>query len=536
MKNLLPFLLCFGMFTAATFKNNAQSAMVDEFNIDIVHTIRLQFNQLHWMNLLDSLRLYGNEMIIGEISIDGATFKNVGVRYQNGEACRMGSRRNPWHVELNYKDTTQNYQGHTIVELSNAFEDPSLVREMLGYEIAGKYFPAPKASYANVSVNGENRGVFINVEAADPLFLKTNFKSSNGALVKPIGYIKSGENNGCSLAYGSLMFEDALDCYKRNFEASGNFNWNDLQTFSKTLLEEPNKFHQHINGDKLLWMLAFNTVTANLASYSGKYSDKYMLYEDGPAHFSPFLTDLYDCFGGFQNTGKGGNLKLEALQGLDVFLNADNPNKPLIAQVLKNEEMQKVYLTHIRQICIDNFENGWYKKRAKTLQGLIAPYFYNSPEKGDFSIADFNTSLAATVSNDHMTKPGVIELMEKRTQYLRAHPALAFIPPTVARVKAEKRKKFGDVPVTTFRITATIENYPKQVRLYYRSDPKASFVAVPMKDDGDGPDKKAGDKVYSVLIDPNGAYAEIEYYIIAENKGGIGYSPANYMFICIKQV
>ncbi len=469
-------------------------------------------------------------MVAGEITIDGATFKNVGVRYQSGEANRMGDRRNPWHIEFNYKDTAQNYQGHTIVELSNAFDDPSLVREMLGSEIAGKYFPAPKASYANFTVNGENRGVFINGEAADPLFLTASFKSSNGALVKPIGYLKSGQSDGRSLTYGSLMFEDALDCCKRNFEASGNFNWNDLQSFSKTLLEEPNKFHRHINGDKLLWMLAFNTVTANLASYSGKYSDKYMLYEDGPAHFSPFLTDLYDCFGGFQNTGKGGNLKLEALQRLDVFLNADNPNKPLIAQVLKNEEMQKVYLTHVRQICIDNFQNGWYKKRAKALQALVAPYFYNSPEKGGFSPSDFKNSLINTVSTDNIIKPGIVELMEKRTQYLRAHPALSFIPPTVAKVKPDKRKKYSNIPVTTFRITATIENYPKQVRLFYRISPQSSYKTAFMKDDGDGPDKKAGDKVFSVLIDPKGEFSQIEYYIVAENKVAIGYSPAKYMF------
>ena len=55
---------------------------------------------------------------------------------------------------MDYLNNGQSIDGYNVLKLSNAFMDPSFVREVLSYEIAREYMPASKATYANVFVDG----------------------------------------------------------------------------------------------------------------------------------------------------------------------------------------------------------------------------------------------------------------------------------------------------------------------------------------------------------------------------------------------
>ena len=528
-RNSLFFLFSFLLSFASRLQG--QTAERDLFDKATVHDVSIRFGQTHWSDSLDSLRIYGDEMITATVVVDGMEYKEAGVRYRSGMGYSMGNARNPMLIELDMKDKTRNYHGVKHIKLSNAYKDPSLIREVLGYEIAGKYFPCPRAGFVNLTINGDNRGVFVNVEDIDSSYLVKHFGTSHGSLFEATLDSKPDVNNTeCGKDLGSLNFEPHPQCLQRFFKGREDANWSALETLTKILKEDEDHAGTVINLDKTLWMLAFNNLTANLMSYTGQHSANYFLYEDKSNHFAPILSDLNMGFGGFKNTGVGGDLTLEALQDIDPLLHIDNVNKPLISQILKNEEYKKVYLSHIRQMWKDYFENGVYLERAKALQAVVAPYFMNSVNKGEFSSRDFQNSLTSTVGTQDKI-PGVVELMSKRAQFLKSNAAVSIIPPDVSNVDIAKREKFAAKKVTDFRIVATIENFPKKVRLYYRPSAKDSYTSVEMFDDGASGDGKIGDKIFGVIIDPKGKFSEIEYFIIAENVAAIGYDPPNYMFV-----
>jgi len=55
-----------------------------------------------------------------------------------------------------------------------------MVREVLGFEIARSYMPAPQANYAQVKINNGLYGLFVNVEPLDEGFLNKHYGSAEG--------------------------------------------------------------------------------------------------------------------------------------------------------------------------------------------------------------------------------------------------------------------------------------------------------------------------------------------------------------------
>ncbi|MBK7338408.1 MAG: CotH kinase family protein [Saprospirales bacterium] len=89
------------------------------------------------------------------------------VRIIDSNSFQPGSRRNGLYIQLDYSTPGQQIQGHSSLSLSSSLRDPSMVREVLGLEIARKYMPAPKANYANVWINNERYGLYVNVESVE---------------------------------------------------------------------------------------------------------------------------------------------------------------------------------------------------------------------------------------------------------------------------------------------------------------------------------------------------------------------------------
>ena len=137
-------------------------------------------------------------------------------------------------------------------------------------------------------------------------------------------------------------------------------------------------------------------------------------------------------FGSIKNTTGNSDLDLSGLTILDPMLHIDNVSKPLISQLLKNQDIKKIYFAHIRQILADWFENDLYKRRAEALQKMITPY-YEQDKTPPYQTVDFKRSLTETVGS--VTKiPGIVELMMARTKYLRKHPDMLVVPPVVSEV------------------------------------------------------------------------------------------------------
>ncbi len=517
----IAFLLTFSAHLAAQSKG-------DFYDVAAIHDVKITFSQQNWAFLLDSNRVNGDDMLVGRVTIDGSTYENIGISYVKSPSYQTAAVRNPWLLRLNLIDKKQNHQGYKTLMISQALRDPSLVREVLSYEIMRRYIPSPRANYVNMTVNNENKGVYVNVEAIDEPFLQRNFNYTEGSLFRCVPDVRATPLPDCGATnYGSLRYEPNAKCYLRNFDLLSKDGWDDLIEMTRVLEKEPDNLAKTVNIDRALWFLALQNVLVNLNSYQGQFSVNYYLYRDGNGQFNFMPTEMNLAFGSFKNATNGASdLDFDGLVALDPMLQVTNTAKPLIAQLLKNQDFKKVYIAHIRQILADWFDNDAYKIRAETLQRLVAKAYDATAEK-PYEVADFQRSLLETVGK--VTKiPGVVELMSKRAKFLKKYPDMLNVPPKVSDVNFSNRQKFVEKAVTEFRIKVKVDNFPRRVRLFYRPvGATATFTEVQMFDDGKSHDAIAGDKIFGTAVMPKG-FDAMEYYILAESAGGATFEPATY--------
>lgn len=497
------------------------------FDKKTIGEVRLTFAQANWNDILDSMRLYGKGILTATVSIDRKTYEGVGVRFRGDKSYVMGSRRNPFTFQLDYTHPGQNHEGYRTLKLSSALRDPSMVREMLFFETAAKYMPSLQTSYTRLYANNEYLGIFIHIENVEGPFLEKNFGTATNPLFKAgVDYKKTPAAECKQNLHGSLEYEDNMECYKGNFELhQSETGWSDLQELTRILNRDPKNIEKVLDVDHTLWMLALNNVMVNLSSYTGSQSVNYYLYKDNNGRFQPIHWDLNLAFGSYKNTGVGSDLELADLQKLPLFLHADNPYKPLISQLLKDPLYRKMYVSHVRQILLDNFRDGAYERRAAELQATIVSAL-NEDKNRLYSADEFKASLGSTIGKKSKI-PGITELMSRRTAYLRELPELTSLPPAITEVSAQSRGKYENKSIHAFRITAKADRFPRRMLLYYRFHTSDPYRIVTMGEEA-VKNLPTGVKVFLANVDAPDADAVLDYYLVAENAGTVTFSPLNY--------
>lgn len=508
---------------------SAHGQSYDFYAVDTIQELKISFEQDNWRYLLDSLRFNGSDMLLADLEINGKTFRDVGVRYQHTGAFKPGRKRNSLYIDLDFINTSHEYHGNRNIILSSALRDPSMLREVLGYEIARRYMPAPRANFARVQINDDYYGLFVNIEPIEDAFLERHFQSSEGALFLSRPSTDEPEPEGCkSNVNGTLQNDDRARCYLRNFNMFSESGWDELIELTRVLEEQPENIERILDVDNTLWMLAFNNVLVNLSSYTGQHSPNYFLYQKPDGRFVPMVWDLNLAFGSFKNTGNGSDLSLEALQELDPLLHADNPDKPLISKLLSNDLYRKIYLSHLRTIMRREFDKGDFEDRAKQLQELIREDF-KTDENRYYSLENFNNSLDETIG-ERSQVPGIVAFMKDRTRFLKYHDQMRVVPPTIEGIEFERRVQFSSEMITDFKVRAKVEKMPKRVFIFYRFDEKDDFREARMFDDGEHNDREANDGIFGAVVEPEGGARQMQYFLFAENAGAVRFEPRRYMY------
>ncbi len=524
MKRLFTSVNLFVLFFSGAF---AQSF----YNTGEIQEIRIFFAQQNWDHLLDSLAAADEDarLIAPLVIVNGVEFDSVGIKYKGNSSYNPNRPKNPFSINLDEVIGSQDYEGHDLIKLSNAFKDPSYVREVLGYEIARNYMAAPRANYAKVYVNGAYHGLYSNVESIKKKFLNEYFYSNDNALFKCDPTQGSTSPPGCPPGGGATFTYIGADssCYRRFYEIESDYGWNELVSAASTLNNNPINAHQAFDIDRILWMLAFDNILVNLDSYLGS-GHNYYAYQDGNGRFCPIIWDINEAFGSFGNAGTGQQLNLAQMQQMDPLLHLNNPGKPFISKLLANPLYLKSYVAHMRTILAEQFTNGAYLSRAMALQNLINNAVNTDPN-GLYSYNDFLNNLNNNIPGG-MLIPGITTLMTPRINYLNSHPELQKVPPVISNVSvAPTQPVFGSLAW----VTAAVSN-ASGVRLRYRFGHPAVFQDVPMFDDGAHQDGAAGDGVYGASIMMTGSLAD--YYIFAENANAARFAPerAEYEFYLIE--
>ncbi len=500
------------------------------YNVGGIREIRMTFPTDEWDKFLDSTkRANSDARLTGTVVIEGQKFENVGVRYKgnssyNGTRNR-GIRKLPYNIKLHKSQLLEGkYQ---TLKLSNVSKDASFIREALSYEIIGTYMPAPKANFARVYVNDKLQGFYSNVESIDDHFVK-NRMNTEGYLIKcdPEWTVKIPEK--CPKGdKASLMYlgEDST-CYTSVYEMDKGGSWREFIDFVRILNQEPDKLERVFNVDQALWMLALNNIMGNLDSYNGLLSHNYYLCRTADGRFTPIIWDLNLSFGGFMSESSAvAPLSVEQMQTYQPLKDIDNPKRPLISQILKNETYRKIYIAHIRTILDDWFVNGKYAQRAKELMQTIDSQVNNDRNK-HYSYDEFKKNLTQSVGPENSKIIGIEELMVKRIEFLKTHPLILRVPPKIETTPTPS--------VSENKLTIKVKIAGASGAFCcVRDNAKQPYRYLQMYDDGQHNDGAAGDGIFAVVMDKK---TTLEYYIMAGNAEAISLLPerSGFEFLTVK--
>ncbi len=485
------------------------------YDINTIQDIRITFFQNDWDDVLDSLKKTPDApyLLAKSVEINGQLFDSVGVKYKGYSSYDTSNLKNPLHIELDYVRKGQNYQGIKDIKLANGYSDPTFVRETMSYEILRKYMAAPLANYAKVSMNGEYRGLYTNVESINKRFVRKHFHTDgNNPFFKCNPTDVVATNGHSDLKYES---PDSADYYKR-YEIKSDEGWAELLTLMDTLTNYPWKVRNVLDVDRALWMLVFNNVFVNLDSYTGAFAQNYYIYRDRNKRWLPVVWDLNMSFGSFPLLDGGTSLTIPQMKQLDPLAKADDDFRPLIKSLLEDPVYKRMYLAHMRTMLQENFSSTAYKTRALQLQALVDAAVQADDYKF-YSYDNFLKNIDQTVSapGGFGDVPGLTDLMNNRYNYLMNNANLSASPPVISNVQ-----DFQDDEII---VLAKVQN-ATSVILNYRFDSSDVFLTLPMYDDGHHDDGPAGDGKYGQEFPYGGL--QMQFYIYAENANAGAFSPA----------
>lgn len=168
------------------------------FDTSTVHTIDIVMDD--WDSFIDTCT--NEEYALCSVVIDNEAYKNVAIRAKGNTSLTQvdsyGNDRYSFKIEFDHYDSTKSYYGLDKLSLNNIIQDNTYMKDFLTYQMMQKLgADAPLCNYVNITVNGEDWGLYLAVESIEEAFLERNYGSDYGELYKPDSMsMGGGRGNG----------------------------------------------------------------------------------------------------------------------------------------------------------------------------------------------------------------------------------------------------------------------------------------------------------------------------------------------------
>lgn len=200
------------------------------FDTSKVHTIDIVMDD--WDGFIETCE--NEEYALCSVVIDGEAYKNVGIRAKGNTSLStvssMNSDRYSFKIEFDQYDSTMSYHGLDKLSLNNIIQDTTYMKDYLTYRMMDEFdVDAPLCSYVYITVNGEDWGLYLAVEAIEDSFLQRNYGSDYGELYKPDSMsFGGGRGNGKDFNMEDFDFSDFDTGEERSGESmQGGFDRGD---------------------------------------------------------------------------------------------------------------------------------------------------------------------------------------------------------------------------------------------------------------------------------------------------------------------
>ena len=431
------------------------------FDTSRIHTIDIVIDD--WDAFLATAQR--EEYSLCNVVIDGEAFQGVGIRGKGNTSlstvASMDSDRYSFKIEFDQYDSTQSYYGLDKLSLNNLIQDNTMMKDYLTYQMMAEFgVAAPLCSFVYITINGEDWGLYLAVEAVEERFLLRNYGSNYGQLYKPDSMnLGGGRGNGKdfnfedfqpseedaatpSMPTGGMMpgmpgdfdpsqmegfdpgqmegafpdmggtgkgtddvklqyIDDNLSSYGNIFTgAKTNVSTADQQRLVKALrsLSEQRDLEQVLDMEAVLRYFVVHNYVVNADSYTGTMVHNYYLYEkNGQLSMIPWDYNL--AFGTFQSHDSNAAVN----DDIDAPLSVTGSGRPMVDWIFANQEYTQQYHTYFQKF-LDTVDAEAIISQAKA---LIAPYVEKDPTKfcsyDDFQLGADTLSAFCTLRSESVT-------------------------------------------------------------------------------------------------------------------------------------
>ena len=197
-----PSLLKRGVSAFALCYLSTLSFAQDFYDPGVLRTINISFTQSNWETLLRNN--YASETdLAGTVTVDNVVYPNVGIRIRGNTSYTgipSGSQKFSLKLQMDSVDVNQQLMGYDTINLNNGWRDPTFTREVEYNNYLAQFVPNAHANNVLVTINGQNWGVYNNVQQTDKRLLRGYFSNADGLRVRC-----ANNPSGPGLAYSPTL-------------------------------------------------------------------------------------------------------------------------------------------------------------------------------------------------------------------------------------------------------------------------------------------------------------------------------------------
>ena len=316
------------------------------FSQETIHKIDVQMNESTWQNMMNNASK--EEWTPCDVTIDGETFKNVGIRTKGNSSLMMAKNgKYSLRLKLDKYDKTINYHGLTEFCMNNMLSDASCLRDILCYnamyEVDGV---APHAAHTDMYLNGKLYSFYLLAEQPGTTLAERYAVDDDSVLYKATE--RAGNGGGFGFggdSYCSFTQNMTPDRFDIKFGTDDNYQHIvDIQTAINKLTSTNYKFIEDvIDVPSFLKGFAVNSIFCNYDSYNGSLAHNYyLMYSGGKAYFVGWDYNL--AMGNFMGGADSVN------SDITTSLYQSTVNDRPLAKLLQVPEYYELYVGYVKTI------------------------------------------------------------------------------------------------------------------------------------------------------------------------------------------
>ena len=410
------------------------------FDTSYVHSIDIVTDD--WDSFIENCE--SEEYSSCAVVIDGESYKNIAIRAKGNtslsQVANYGNDRYSFKIEFDHYNDATTYHGLDKLCLNNIIQDNTYMKDYLCYTMmnyAG--VSSPLCSFAYITVNGEDWGLYLAVEAVEDSFLERNYNGT-GNLYKPDSMsMGGGRGNGKDFDQEDFDFskfdkfnaensaetdtsdstdtssktdfqppqmgnfggrkgdkggfggmgsddvklvytDDDFDSYSNIFDsAKTDITYSDKTRLINSLkVLNSDDAASTVDVDAVIKYFAVHNFVCNFDSYTGSMIHNYYLYEkDGILSMIPWDYNL--AFGGF--VGGSDSTSMINFPIDSPVSGGDTDSRPMLAWIFADEEYTELYHEALSEFIANYFESGYFEEEIDRVTALISPYVEKDPTK-----------------------------------------------------------------------------------------------------------------------------------------------------------